>query len=160
MRLIIELLFCLQSNDTNIKMTSSLKISLICFCFQDGHERPCDSLSLIDAVVPDFVENRRRELQQQQQQQQQSTTSSSSTSIKNENKTSSRPATGSNQTTSNLSTSNEKDVSHNPHLLNVSPQSNHPSISDRSTIDALSINTTSNGGTNYGQLFSCIYTFK
>jgi len=129
----------------------------------DGQERPCDSLSLIDAVVPEIVENRRKELQQQiqqqqqqqqqqapppqqqQQQQQQSSSTTSSSSMKNENnKLSSR-------INANASTNNDKDISPNHHPSNTSPPSSHPSTSERSAMDTLSINTTtSNGGTNYG----------
>lgn len=49
---------------------------------EDGSERVVESLSLIDAVVPDVIEKRKNSLRQQQQQQQQyhSTVSNASTS--------------------------------------------------------------------------------
>jgi surface antigen len=118
------------------------------FLFKDGQERSCDSLSLIDAVVPEIVENRRKELQQQQQQQQQQQLSTSS-SGKNEAKLSSRPTT---TTATNLPNTNDKDISSIHQPTNTSPQSTHQTISDRSNMDTSSIPTTPNGGSNYGNL--------
>ena len=87
------------------------------------------SLSLIDAVVPEIVENRRKELQlqqqQQQQQQQQSSSSSSGTSVKNENKLSSKIATVAAPNTI------EKDRSPMHQPTNTSPQSTNQITSDR-----------------------------
>jgi transducin (beta)-like 1 len=104
----------------------------------DGQERTFDNLSLIDSVVPEIVENRRKELQQQQQQQQQQT-SSTGTSLKNETKSSSR------NTTTHSSNINDKERSPMHQSTNTSPQSTHPIISDRSNIDS----STTNGGINY-----------
>ncbi|CAF1036242.1 unnamed protein product [Adineta steineri] len=110
----------------------------------DGQERTCDSLSLIDAVVPEIVENRRKELlQQQQQQQQQSSSSSSGTSIKNEAKVSSRTTASA---TSNLSNTNDKDLSSVHPPSNTSPQSTNQTISERN----IDTSSTPNGGMNYG----------
>ncbi len=113
------------------------------FSLKDGQERTCDGLSLIDAVVPEIVENRRKELQQQQQQQQQSSSSSSGTSLKNETKLSSRSAT------TIASNPNEKDISSLHQPTNTSPQSTNQTISDRN----IETSTTSNGGSNYGNIF-------
>ena len=38
---------------------------MFCFCFQDGSERVIESLSLIDAVMPDVVESRKQSAQKQ-----------------------------------------------------------------------------------------------
>ncbi|CAF0996889.1 unnamed protein product [Adineta ricciae] len=105
----------------------------------DGQERTCENLSLIDAVVPEIVETRRRELHQQQQQQS-STSSSSSTgpTVKTDSKSSSR-------THIHSSTPNEKDRSPMHPVTNTSPQSTHPTITDRSNIDSSSVN----GGINH-----------
>jgi hypothetical protein len=111
--------------------------------FKDGQERTCDSLSLIDAVVPEIVENRRKELQQQQQQHQQSSSSSSGTSVKNDTKLSSRTAL---TTTSNT---NDKDISSMHQPTNTSPQSTNQTISDRN----MDTSVTPNGGINYGIFF-------
>ncbi|CAF1025999.1 unnamed protein product [Rotaria sordida] len=102
----------------------------------DGQERTFDNLSLIDAVVPEIVENRRKELQQQQQQQQSSSTTG--TSVKNETKSSTRSTT----ITSNI---NDKDRSPIQQLTNTSPQSTNQTIPDRSNIDSSGMN----GGINY-----------
>jgi hypothetical protein len=112
------------------------------FSFKDGQERTFDSLSLIDAVVPEIVENRRKELQQQQQQQQQQQSSSSSgTSLKNETKLSSR------NTATTASNTNDKEISQMMHQpSNTSPQSTNQTISDRN----MDTSATSNGGMNYG----------
>ncbi len=114
--------------------------------FKDGQERTCDSLSLIDAVVPEIVENRRKELQQQQQQHhhQQSSSSSSGTSVKNETKLSSRTAL------TTASNTNDKDISPMHQPSNTSPQSTNQTLSDRN----IDTSTTPNGGINYGILFS------
>ncbi|CAF0739396.1 unnamed protein product [Adineta steineri] len=110
----------------------------------DGQERTCDSLSLIDAVVPEIVENRRKELlQQQQQQQQQSSSSSSGTSIKTEAKVSSRTTASA---ASNLSNTNDKDLSSVHPPSNTSPQSTNQTISERN----IDTSSTPNGGMNYG----------
>ncbi|CAF4768651.1 unnamed protein product, partial [Rotaria socialis] len=105
----------------------------------DGQDRTCDSLSLIDAVVPEIVENRRKELQQQ--------SSSSGTSVKNETKLSSRiPTTTTTTTTATtVSNINDKDISPMHQPTNTSPQSTNQNMSDR-TMDTP---TTSNGGNNY-----------
>lgn len=100
-------------------------------------------MSLIDAIVPETVENRRKELQQQHQQQQQQQSSSTGTSVKNEAKLLSRtlpppPSTHS----SNI---NDKDRSPMHQPTNTSPQSTHPIVSDRSNMDS----STTNGGMNY-----------
>ena len=121
------------------------------FSFKDGQERTCDSLSLIDAVVPEIVENRRKELQQQQQQQQQQQSSSSlsGTSVKNETKLSSRTTATS---ASNISNTNDKDISSIHQPANTSPQSTNQTLSDRN----MDTSSTSNGGINYGIfLFVC-----
>ncbi len=118
---------------------------ICCFLLKDGQERTCDSLSLIDAVVPEIVENRRRELQQQQQQQQ-SSSSSSGPSIKTDAKLSSRTAA---TTASNLSNINDKDTSSMHQPTNTSPQSTNQTISERN----MDTSTTSNGGMNYGNFF-------
>jgi len=112
------------------------------FSLKDGQERTFDSLSLIDAVVPEIVENRRKELQQQQQQQQQQQSSSSSgTSLKNETKLSSR------NTATTASNTNDKEISQMMHQpSNTSPQSTNQTISDRN----MDTSATSNGGMNYG----------
>ncbi len=112
------------------------------FSLKDGQERTFDSLSLIDAVVPEIVENRRKELQQQQQQQQQQQSSSSSgTSLKNETKLSSR------NTATTASNTNDKEISQMMHQpSNTSPQSTNQTISDRN----MDTSGTSNGGMNYG----------
>jgi WD40 repeat protein len=106
---------------------------------KDGQERTCDNLSLIDAIVPETVENRRRELQQQQQQQQ-SSSSSTGTSVKNENKSSSRSTT---TLSSNINDKDRSPMMHQP--SNTSPQLTNPSINDRSNMDSSS----TNGGINY-----------
>lgn len=115
------------------------------FSFQDGQERTFDNLSLIDAVVPEIIENRRKELQQQQQhhhhQQQQHPSITSGTSSKNETKPSSRNLT----VHSHASNVNEKDRSPMHQPINTSPQSAHPTLSDRSNVDS----TNTNGGMNY-----------
>ncbi|CAF3088523.1 unnamed protein product [Rotaria socialis] len=110
----------------------------------DGQDRTCDSLSLIDAVVPEIVENRRKELQQQ--------SSSSGTSVKNETKLSSRiPTTTTTTTTATtVSNINDKDISPMHQPTNTSPQSTNQNMSDR-TMDTP---TTSNGGNNYGHTHS------
>ncbi|CAF1131338.1 unnamed protein product [Rotaria sordida] len=118
----------------------------------DGQERTCDNLSLIDAVVPEIVENRRKELQQQQQQQQQQQhqQSSSGTSVKNETKPSSRIATTT--TTTTVSNTNDKDISPMHQPTNTSPQSINQTISDRN----IDTSTTANGANNYGHTNSSL----
>lgn len=127
----------------------SESIFIVCLCLQDGQERTFDNLSLIDAVVPEIIENRRKELQQQQQQQQQHShhhhqqqpSITSGTSSKNESKSSARNLT----VHSHASNVNEKDRSPMHQSINTSPQSTHPTLSDRSNVDS----TNTNGGMNY-----------
>ncbi|CAF4212615.1 unnamed protein product [Rotaria socialis] len=106
----------------------------------DGQERTFDNLSLIDAVVPEIIENRRKELQQQQQQQQQQQTAllSTGTSLKTEVKPSSRATTVSSNT-------NDKERSPTQQPTNTSPQSANPTITDRTNIESSGMN----GGINY-----------
>ena len=109
--------------------------------FQDGQERTCDTLSLIDAVVPEVIENRRKELQQQQ----------AGNSIKNDTKAS----TASRTTTANASNHHDKDRSPLRQSTNISPPTSNPSHSDhasapnRSTLDSPA-HSAINGGLPYG----------
>lgn len=95
-------------------------------------------MSLIDAVVPEFIENRRKELQQQQQQQSGNVHKSESKSLP------SRTAT-----TGAIPYNHEKARSPMHQTTNSSPTSDHQNPPGRSNIDS-SLQSASNGGIPYG----------
>ena len=49
-----------------INLSTTKRLLFYVFVFQDGSERPMESLSLIDAVMPDVVASRQQQMQNNQ----------------------------------------------------------------------------------------------
>jgi len=111
----------------------------------DGQERPCDTLSLIDAVVPDFIENRRKELQQQ-------LANVAKTEAKASSRSTTAPTTTStSMNTSSTTTSSNHEKERSPIRRATTPTTGHhpPSSHASMTIDQLSLSSSNGASAEY-----------